>query len=122
MSNAATARAIADDSSRVADRHVEQRAVRLDVLHRHAFGGGDAGDRGHLIQHHVLGFLRRHVQLAAAEADQIRKAGMRADGDAVRSSRDGSCRAAPTDRRREIPPATFADVIDCISPASWPIV
>ena len=84
MSNAATARAIAAGELRVAHRHVEQGAVRLDVLDRHALGGGDAGDRGDLVEHEVFGFLRRDVQLAPAEADEIGKPRMRADRDAVR--------------------------------------
>ncbi len=69
---------------RVADRHVEQRAVRLHVLDRDAFGRRDAGHGGDLVQHEVFGFLRRDVQLAPSEADEIRKARMRADRDAMR--------------------------------------
>ena len=45
----------------VAGRHVEQRAVRLDVLQPDAFGRGDAGDRGDLVEHEVFGFLRRQT-------------------------------------------------------------
>ena len=106
---------------RVADRHVEQRAVRLDVLDLHAFGGGDAGDRGDLIEHEVLGFLRRDVQLAAAEADEIGKPRMRADRDAVRL-REPNRRAQ---HRRIAGVKSGGDVgrrDRRISPASWPMV
>ena len=43
----------------VADGHVEQRAMRLDVLERDAVGGGNAGDGGNLVEHEVLGLVRR---------------------------------------------------------------
>jgi len=78
------------------ERHVEERAVRLDVLHRDAFGRRDAGDRCNLIEDEVLGLPRRHVHLAPAEADEIREPGMRADGDAVRF---GGANRVAQDRR-----------------------
>ena len=74
--------------------HVEERAVRLHVLQSDAFGGRHAGDRGDLIEHEILGFLRRHDHLAPAEAGEIGKA------------RDGRRRPTPccsggADRRAE---------------------
>ena len=101
-SKAATARAMAAGEAGVAGRHVEERAVRLHVLEPDALGGGHAGDRGNLIEHEVLGLLGRHEHLAPAEADEIGKAGMGADGDAVRLGERGSCREGRMGRRRGI--------------------
>jgi hypothetical protein len=42
------------------------------VLQLHTFGRGHAGDCRHLVEHQVLGSLRRQMQLAASEADEIR--------------------------------------------------
>ena len=42
----------------VARRHVVERAVRLDVLQPHAFGGGDAGHRRDLVEDEIFGLRR----------------------------------------------------------------
>lgn len=39
----------------VARRHVVQRAMGLDVLQAHTFGGGHAGYGSNLIQHEIFG-------------------------------------------------------------------
>ena len=85
------ARAMAVGERGVAGRHVEQRAVRLHMLKSDAFGRCDAGHGGDLIQDEIFGFFRRHVHVAAAEADEIRKARMGADGDAVGLGERESC-------------------------------
>ena len=57
------------------------------MLKPDAFGRRHAGDRGDLIEHEVFGFLRRHVHVAASEADEIRKTRVRANRHAVRLGR-----------------------------------
>ena len=57
--------------------------MRLHVLQAHALGRRHAGDRGDLVEDEILRLAGRDVQLAPAEADEIRKPRMRADGHAA---------------------------------------
>ena len=86
----------------VARAHVVQRAVRLDVLKARAFRFGHRAQRADLIEHEIEDFLRIGVDLAPAEADEIRKAGMRADGHAGSAPPAVPSAASRTDRPREI--------------------
>lgn len=62
--------------------HVE-RAMRLDVLQAQAIEAGEFAQRADLVDDVVDQALGVLVQVAAAEADQVAKAGMRADADAM---------------------------------------
>ena len=58
--------------------------MRLDMLEAHTLAGGNARERGHLVDHEVFHFLQRRLDLAPAKADEVRKAGMGADCDTAR--------------------------------------
>ena len=70
----------------VADRHVVQRTVSLDVLEPDALGTREGLERADLVQDEVLDLRRRHAHRAAAKSDQIRKARVRANRNAVVAS------------------------------------
>ena len=65
-------------------RHVEEGAMRLDVLQPGALGSGNARDRGDLIEDEILSLPGGDVHLAAAEAGEIGEPGMGTHGHAVR--------------------------------------
>ena len=71
--------------ARVPRRHVVERAVRFDVLSRTPCAAAIAGKRADLIGDEILDLAWRGLHLTAAEADEIGKPGMSADGDAVLS-------------------------------------
>ena len=60
---------------------VVERAVGFDVFDGCAVGAADAVQRSDLIHQQGLEFLRRKLHVTPAEAQQIRIAGVRADGD-----------------------------------------
>jgi hypothetical protein len=66
----------------VADGHVEQRAVWLDVLEPHTFRRRHTRNRRDLIEHEIFDVVRIQVHIATTETDEIRKAGMRTNGNA----------------------------------------
>ena len=91
------------------------------MLHRDALGGRHAGNRGDLVEHEVFGFLRRHVQLAASESDEIGKPRMRAHRDAVRLGVTN--RVAQHRRIAAMKPGGDVGRRDRFhQPASWPMV
>jgi hypothetical protein len=51
--------------------HVVELAVRFDVAQARALGGGYAGERANLNDHHVVGFLVCDRHIAAAQALQV---------------------------------------------------
>ena len=57
--------------------------MRFDVGERGAFGRSHARDRRNLVEDEIFRFAGRDLQLAAAEAGEIRKAGMGANRDTV---------------------------------------
>ena len=67
----------------VADRHVVERTVSFDVLEPDALGTRESLERADLVQDEVLDLRGRHAHRSAAKSDQIRKARMRTNRNAI---------------------------------------
>ena len=68
---------------RIAGGHVVERAVRLHVAEPDPLGGGDPGQRSHLVGDEVLDLGWGHVYFPASKSRQILEPRMGADGHAV---------------------------------------
>ena len=70
----------------IADRHVEERTVGLDVLQPHAQPCGNGGERPNLVSHEILDIAWRELQLSPTEALWIGKSRMGPHRNAVVAS------------------------------------